>query len=149
MQKIKKTILMSVIASESIHVFCCFLPTIFSVFSLLAGFGMIATMPHFMETAHHLIHGYEIPMMILSAFVLIFGWILYAYAQKMDCDNEPACQGTPCNKTKLRTKKIMQVATILFVVNVTVYFLFHYQQEQGSHGHQDHVIVEQHHDMQR
>jgi len=139
MVKMRKGILFGVIASESIHIFCCVLPTVFSVLSLLAGMGMIPTMPGFIDDLHHIIHDYEIPMIIVSAVILIVGWILYLCAQKMDCSVEgEGCCAQPCAPKKDRTKIVMIVATLLFVVNVSVYFGFHYQYEHLDHD--DHHI---------
>ena len=127
MEKINKRIVWAVMASESIHIFCCVLPTVFSVLSLLAGAGMIATMPNFIDEAHHLIHDYEIPMIIISALILVFGWGLYAYSRRINCsqDGESSCCHEPCAPKKDRTRLFMIVATVLFFVNVTVYFSFH------------------------
>ena len=143
-EKIKKSILLGVIASESIHIFCCVLPTIFSVMSLLAGMGMIATMPGFIDELHHVIHDYEIPMIIASAIILCIGWALYVWSRRMDCseDGQSSCCHEPCSPKKDRTKIVMIVATILFIVNVMVYFGFHqaydidtYQDQHIEHDH--------------
>ncbi len=148
MEKMRKGILYSVVASESIHIFCCVLPTIFSIMSLLAGMGMIATMPGFMDDMHHMIHDYEIPMIIASAVILVIGWALYAYAQKMDCSEEAStCCHEPCAPKKDRTKIVMIVATVLFIVNVSVYFGFHRTHIDGEHDtHYNHVHDDHKHD---
>lgn len=130
MEKIRKGIIFGVVASESIHIFCCILPTLFSVLSLLAGMGVIATMPGLVDEAHHMIHSYEIPMIMASAIILIIGWALLIYARRMDCSSEgEGCCAKPCAPKKDRTKIIMIGASFLFIVNVTVYFGFHHAQE--------------------
>lgn len=145
MEKIRKGILYSVIASEGIHIFCCVLPTVFSVLSLLAGMGMIATMPGFIDEMHHVIHGYEIPMIVTSAIVLAFGWVLYYLAQKIDCEVEVGCCDHPCAPKKDRTKFVLIVATILLVFNVAIYMGFHrvndintYYAVEHNHDHENH-----------
>ena len=148
MEKMNKGILWGVIASESIHVFCCVLPTVFSVISLLAGMGMVAAMPGFIEVGHELIHDYEIPMIIVSGAILVFGWGLYIYSRKMNCSEEGTCCHTPCAPKKDMTRKVMIAATILFIVNVCVYFIFHHSGESdimhdqstihAEHNHHDH-----------
>lgn len=125
MERVNQKIMTAVIASESIHIFCCVLPTIFSVMSLLAGAGMMATMPTFMSAAHDTIHAYEIPMIIASAVILAAGWGLYAYSRKISCRTEGTCSHQPCAPKKDRTRAIMIVATMLFLVNVSVYFALH------------------------
>ena len=125
MDKTNKTIFWSVAASETIHVFCCFLPSLFSILSLLSGFGLMATMPNFVEELHHIIHNFEKPLIILSAVVLIFGWGLYVYSRKINCRIEGACVHEPCEPKKDRTKLLMIGSTCLFFFNVSVYFLIH------------------------
>ncbi len=122
----RKGILYSVIASEGIHIFCCVLPTLFSILSLLAGMGLIAAMPGFIDELHHAIHDYEITMIITSAAVLVIGWALYGFAQRLNCSEEaPTCCHEPCAPQKDRTKAVMIIATLLFAINVTVYFSLH------------------------
>lgn len=143
MQKLHKTLYATVIASESMHIFCCVLPTIFSIVSLLAGFGMVAAMPAFVEHAHEVLHSYEVPMIILSGAILLLGWGVYAYSRKLDCRTEGSCCHTPCEPKKDRTKLFMTGATILFFVNVTVYFVFHrgMDMDEHFHVHETHAMI--------
>jgi hypothetical protein len=143
MKKINKGLFWTVVASESIHVFCCVLPTIFSVMSLMAGLGMIATMPGLIDEAHHMIHEYEIPMMIVSGFILFLGWIIYGYSRFLSCSDEGStCCHEPCAPKKDRTKIFMIVATILFIVNVSIYFIFHApMDEHAVHFDETSVII--------
>lgn len=135
MEKVNKRIFWTVIASESIHIFCCVLPTIFSVMSLMAGFGMIATMPGFIENAHHFIHDYEIPMIIISGIILAIGWGVYTYSRRMNCSTQGStCCHEPCAPKKYRTRLFMILATCLFLVNVSVYFVFH--KPMDEHGYE-------------
>lgn len=141
MEKINKGIVWSIIASESIHIFCCVLPTVFSILSLLAGFGMIATMPGFIENAHHIIHDYEIPMIIMSAITLMLGWALYIYSRRISCRTEGTCSHSPCGPKKDRTRLFMIIATILFVVNVAVYFTLHRAMDNNGMVHASHAEI--------
>jgi hypothetical protein len=125
MEKMKRGLFWGLIASESVHIFCCVLPTIFSVLSLMAGMGMIATMPGFIDEAHHIIHDFEIPMIIISGMILILGWGLYFYSRRISCRTQGSCSHEPCTPKKDRTRLFMVLATILFFVNITVYFTFH------------------------
>lgn len=146
MKKINKGLFWTVVASESIHIFCCVLPTMFSVLSLMAGVGMIATMPGFIDEAHHMIHEYEIPMIIVSGIILVIGWGIYAYSRRMNCSSEGStCCHEPCAPKKDRTRLFMILATCLFVVNVSVYFIFHAStDEDTSHGEQPSAIMHDH-----
>jgi hypothetical protein len=133
MKNLENKLYTSIIAAESIHIFCCALPTLFSILSLLAGMGMIAGMPVIMYQAHEAIHDYEMPIIIFSAILLAFGWIVYGYSRRMDCANEAACANVPCEPRKSRAKKILIVATILFLVNISLYFTIHVHVDH--HGH--------------
>lgn len=134
MEKTNKTIIYSVVASETIHLFCCVLPTIFSVLSLLAGAGIITIMPSSIDMAHHIIHEYEIPMIFMSGIILAMGWGLYFYSRKISCRANGACTHKPCSPKKNRTRLFMIVATILFIVNISVYFIFHMPVDLHAHG---------------
>ena len=126
MEKINKGLFWSIIASESIHIFCCGLPTLFSILSLLAGFGLITTMPVFIDHLHHVIHGYEIPMIITSGIILALGWGLYTYSRMINCQTDGGCSHSKsCEPKKDRTRHFMMIATVLFIGNVAVYFVFH------------------------
>jgi hypothetical protein len=138
MSKIKRSVVVGVVASEAVHLFCCVLPTIFSVLSLLAGAGMIATMPGFIEDTHHLIHDYEIPMIITSGVILIIGWVLYLYSRRIDCHVEGECHHAPCDTKKDRTKLFMIIATALFLLNVTVYTFVHKPHDEAHHEEHHH-----------
>lgn len=124
MQKLQKTIYAAIIASEASHVFCCVLPTVFSALSVLAGLGMISAMPGWMESVHELLHGWEVPMIIVSAAVLALGWMLHWYSKKMDCD-DLGDGHAHCESKKDRASLILKIATLLFLVNVTVYGALH------------------------
>lgn len=141
MEKIKRGLFWSVVASETIHIFCCVLPTIFSILSLMAGFGLIATMPSAINIAHETIHEYEIPMIITSAIILLFGWAVYIYSKHVHCEQEGTCCHGSCEPKKDRTQIFMIVATILFVVNVSIYFSFHRDDVSSIRAHVDYNEV--------
>lgn len=124
MHKHQNTALWTFVAAESIHVFCCVLPMTFSVLSLLAGFGFISSMPAFMTTSHNLIHNFELPIMTLSTVVIAMGWGFYCYSRKLDC-SKTVCEHAPCAPKKQRTHIFLIAATVLFTVNIGLYFLLH------------------------
>lgn len=124
MQKTKNTIFWAVILSETGHVFCCVLPTVFSVLSLLAGLGMVSAVPVWMEELHHVLHDWEIPVIVLSGFLLMMGWALHAYSRKIDC-HETGCHHPPCDSKKTTASRILVVATTLFCINLAVYVFLH------------------------
>lgn len=124
MERVQKYLFWAIALTETSHVFCCVLPTVFSVTSLLAGLGVVTTMPPVLESVHHLMHDYEIPMITLSGTVVALGWILYLFSRRIDC-HDTGCVHGPCEPGKNRAHTILKIATVLFVVNTAVYLLFH------------------------
>lgn len=155
MQKHQNKIFWAVVLSESTHIFCCVLPTLFSVLSLFAGIGLISVMPSFLVDLHHLFHQWEVPMLVASAVVLAAGWGFYRYSRSIDC-HDAGCNHASCNPTKNRVRIVLILASALFAVNLFVYFAFHrpmsernaipvsFEQESAhdhDHGH-DHTAGE-------
>lgn len=112
------------ITSEISHFFCCGLPIIFSLLSLLSGMGLIATMPVGIQRLHEMTHDYEVPMIIASGLIIILGWALHVVANKIDCHNS-GCHHEPCGSKKKKSSLILMIATGLFLLNLTGYFLLH------------------------
>jgi hypothetical protein len=150
MQKIQNTIFWTIIASETTHVFCCVLPTIVSIMSLLSGMGLIATMPGWLNALHEMMHNWEAPVIIFSGVLLVAGWALYAISRRIDCLTDADCHHEPCAPKKKNASRILLIATVLFIANSTVYFVFHRAMGDSalptasshSESHQGHV----HHD---
>lgn len=138
MQRIQKSIVTAVLLSEISHVFCCVLPILFSVFSLLAGVGVISVMPQIFLDIHEALHAYEIPMIITSGIVLAFGWALYFISRKLDC-HDTGCGHGPCEPRKVSAHTILKIATVLFIINISVYFSFHYAAEAPTPAHQQSI----------
>lgn len=128
----RKAIVWAVILSESSHVFCCVLPTLFSVLSLMAGAGVISVMPGFMVEIHEVLHGYELPMIFVSAFILAVGWGLHWYSRSIDC-HDTGCGHGPCDTKKDNTHLLLLGASVLFLINVTVYGVFHRGMDAAIH----------------
>lgn len=120
----------AVVLSELSHVFCCVLPTLFSVLSLLAGLGMISVVPGFLMEWHEAIHAYEIPIILTSGAITVAAWIVYLSAKESDC-HSTGCVHEPCGPRKSRAYKVLMVGTVLFVVNVTIFLFLHYLPEHG------------------
>jgi len=123
-ENIQKSLFIALILSETSHVFCCVLPTIFSLFSLLVGMGMAATMPGFLVTWHDYIHAYEIPVIAFSGLILAFGWGITWYSDRMDCHDSGCCHGE-CAPKKSRAHVILMIATALFLFNLAIYVFVH------------------------
>ena len=125
MQRIQKALGWAILVSETSHVFCCVLPTLIGVSSLLTGLGVIGILPAGILEFHEIMHRWEIPMIALSGIILALGWGLYAISKRMDC-HDTGCHHGDCAPKKDKTALILKAASVLFVVNTTIYYLFHY-----------------------
>lgn len=114
-----------VVLSEVSHVFCCVLPSIFSVLTIFVGMGVIGVMPVWMESTHHVMHDWEIPLIGMSAFILCLGWVLHFISKRIDC-HDTGCGHGPCGTKKNKTARTLKIATFLFVINVIIYLSVHY-----------------------
>ncbi|QQG35374.1 MAG: hypothetical protein HYS17_07400 [Micavibrio aeruginosavorus] len=117
----RRHIVWFVLASEVSHLFCCILPTLAAVLSLAVGVGMLPTA---FATLHDIIHGYEVPVIIFSAIMLLLGWGAYCMALKTDC-HALGHDEHKCHRTTDRSKIILLIGTCLFFVNLTIYFALH------------------------
>lgn len=126
MQRLQKSITAAIILSETTHVFCCVLPTLVSVMSLLAGIGITSFMPASLAALHDALHHWEVPMILTSGIILCMGWGLQLLSQQIDCRTDVGCAHAPCAPKKNRTHRLLMLATLLFAVNVTVYTVFHH-----------------------
>lgn len=129
-QRIASILSWAVILSEVSHVFCCVLPTIFSVLTLLAGFGLLSVVPTFILQWHDAIHFYEIPVIATSGIITVLAWAVYFGARDVDC-HDTGCGHEPCSPRKTRAGRILKIGTILFIVNLAVFTFLHYLPEQG------------------
>ncbi|MBL1148186.1 MAG: hypothetical protein HND56_01095 [Pseudomonadota bacterium] len=123
-KKLQKRLSLAIILSEMGHVFCCVLPSIFSVLSVFVSAGVISVMPPFMAVWHEAIHKWEIPIILFSGTLLLLGWALHSYSQKIDC-HDTGCHHPPCTPKKTKSSKLLMVATALFAVNVLIYLSIH------------------------
>ena len=124
LEKIQKSFFWAIIASETTHVFCCGLPTLFSVLSLLAGLGVMTAIPTPLVFLHEILHEYERPMIIFAGCILAVGWILDMISARLDCQTT-GCHHPPCKPVKRKAHIVLKLATLLFIFNLIVYFGFH------------------------
>lgn len=123
-QNLSKSLTWAVILSETGHLFCCVFPTVFSILSLLAGFGMVAALPPSMVAFHDMMHHWEVPIIAVSGVILVLGWIADHYSRKMDC-HDTGCGHGACAPRKNRAHIVLKIATALFLFNVIVYVTVH------------------------
>lgn len=144
--KMQKSLVWAVVLSESMHLFCCVLPTIVSVMGLLAGLGVVVALPSGMLALHDFLHAWEVPMIALSGVILALGWAVVRYSDKMDCHSTGCAHGA-CAPRKSRAHLVLKIATALFFFNVLVYTVVHrsewfnanspmgHHEEGHEHGH--------------
>ncbi len=120
MQNVSKHLSYAVILSQMTHIFCCGLPALFSVLSLLSGLGLVGVMPSSMEHVHESMHEWERPILFMSGAVLIIGWALHMYSRKLDCTKTASCSHEPCAPKKKQSARLLLVATFLFTINVLI-----------------------------
>jgi hypothetical protein len=123
-ERLRKPLIWTIILSETTHIFCCVLPTLFSLASLLVGAGLIAALPPGLERLHGMVHHYEVPLIIFSGVVIALGWLADWGARRIDCHDTGCCH-PPCTPVKSRAHVVLKLASVLFVINVIVYFAFH------------------------
>ncbi len=124
MENLRRHFGLAVLVSELGHVFCCVLPTIFTVLSFAANIGLIGMAPSWMLALHAKIHHYEVPIIIFSGVILALGWFAHSMSNKVDC-HDTGCGHPPCTPEKDRNGKIMIVATALFITNLLIYTVVH------------------------
>ncbi len=123
-QSLQKSLTWAVILSETSHVFCCVLPTVFSLLGLLAGLGFVVALPPSMIALHEALHHWEVPMIAASGVVLALGWAAQLYGDKLDCHHTGCAHGA-CAPRKDRAHLVLKIATLLFAVNIAIYGLVH------------------------
>ncbi len=125
MSKKQKFVFWALIASESSHIFCCVLPTLFSLFSILTNFGLFV-MPASFEHIHHAMHEFEFPIVILSGLILAMGWGLHWHSLRgEECPSGCKHHTDKQHPSVSRTHMILKIATLLFVINVFVFLVIH------------------------
>ncbi|MCC7304663.1 MAG: hypothetical protein IT558_00220 [Alphaproteobacteria bacterium] len=125
MQKRQQTILWAIILSESSHIFCCVLPTLFSLFGILANIGLFV-MPAGFVFLHEAMHKWEFPIVLFSGAVIVLGWGLHWHSLRGEecpsgCQHHTDKQHPTVSKTHL----ILKIATLLFAVNLFVFLVVH------------------------
>lgn len=133
MEKMRRHVGWLVLASEISHLFCCVLPTIAAVTSLAVGVGVL---PAAFTVLHDVIHGYEIPIILFSGFLLVAGWIIYGMATRTDCKGMGHDEHQ-CHETYDRSKLFLIIGTVLFIANLAVFLVLHQGLDRLTHKHHD------------
>lgn len=124
MERMQKSVFWAILVTETSHLFCCVLPTLFSVAAFLAGLGLIGAIPAGLETLHHFIHEWEIPLIVFSGVTIALGWAIDLRARRVDC-HDTGCYHEPCGTRKYKAHKVLVIASALFLFNIVIYFALH------------------------
>lgn len=116
----------AVLLSELSHVFCCVLPTLFTLFSFAANVGLVGEAPGFLMRLHEQMHHYEIPLIVFSGGMVAIGWAVFLLGRNFILEGEGQnCSETACRKQKCHNYNILVLATLLFVLNVGIFAFVH------------------------
>lgn len=121
MQRFQTHLNWAVVLSQMTHVFCCGLPALFSVLSVLSGLGVLGALPSSVNFLHEILHEWEMPLLIGSGVVLALGWALHIYSRRLDCLKMASCQHKPCAPKKKKSEYILLGASALFFINVVAF----------------------------
>lgn len=96
---------------------------------------------------HNAMHEYEIPVIIFSGVMVALGWVAHMVTRDVDC-HDTGCVHPPCTPQKGRNSRILLIATLLFVVNLVIYFGIHrnvlhldaFDKRETEHHH-DHEML--------
>jgi len=116
----------AVLASELSHIFCCVIPTVVTILSVFANIGLFVVSPDgILMNIHNVMHVYEVPVILFSGLMVALGWAAHFWSNRADCHDTAGCTHPPCSPQKSRNSKILTVATLLFMVNIVIYFGVH------------------------
>ena len=124
MQKITSFLSGTVILSQLTHIFCCGLPFLVSFLSFFSILGISTTLPAMFLELHDMLHIWELPILIFSGAMVAFGWGLHVLSMRLDC-RSTGCGHEPCGPKKGRSALVLQLASVLFLINCVAYFMFH------------------------
>jgi hypothetical protein len=125
MKKRKTFILWAIIVSESSHIFCCVLPTLFSLLAILTNLGMFV-MPAAFVTFHETLHHWEFPIVMVSGLILAMGWGLHWHSLRgEECPSGCKHHTDKAHPSVSKTHLILKIASVLFVINVFVFLVIH------------------------
>lgn len=91
---------------------------------VLSSAGLMAGAPEFIENIHDSIHHYEVPIIVFSGVMVALGWVFHLSSRTVDCHNT-GCVHPPCDEKKITNSKILLISTLLFIVNLVIYFGIH------------------------
>lgn len=117
MRRIQNTLHWVIVVSAASHIFCCVLPTVFALASFVTGLSMFSGLFPGFEHIHHIMHDYEMPLLVFAAVMLAIGWGVQYLSWKIDC-HDTGCGHGSCKPKKRRAEKVLLLASALFSLNL-------------------------------
>ena len=122
-------------ASAFSHLFCCFLPGVLSILTLIASSGAAAvTLEDFgiPEAWHDDIIKFSATVLIISGIMNFISW-------RIDCREDGNCTHEPCETKKNTYLKLYLFSVVFFFINVSIHYGFHVDHDHSLHGHEAHA----------
>lgn len=113
----------STLAALFAHAFCCGLPALSAIASLVAGVGAAGSSV-FHDFAHA-IEQWHVHLFVFSTLMLGVAVFASVVAERRDCVTEGHCCHPPCTPAKKRSWRILGISVALYVVNCILFFLEH------------------------
>ena len=104
-----------------------------AILGVLAGLGTFSTLLPGYNALHNLLAHYEMPLIAFSLAILCIGWGLQIHARHVDC-HDTGCFHEPCDPKKIRARKLLWFATLIFVVNSGMMFFLHDHAPHSTHS---------------
>lgn len=110
-----------IIGSSLMHVFCCGIPLLLTLFNVAAMFGM--TSASILNNAWF--EQFEEAAIIVSAVLLLITGALQYISYRINCRTDGACHHEPCDSKKRISQRIYWLAVLLFIMNLALHIFAH------------------------
>lgn len=99
---------------------------------------MAASMPGFLVTIHDYMHQWELPVIAVSGLILVLGWAITLYSDRVDC-HHTGCEHGACAPKKDRAHMVLIIASVLFLFNLSIYLFVHRAGIVPGHMEDSHI----------
>lgn len=103
-----------IICSALMHIFCCGIPLLLSVTSLVNIVG-ISSLSIFEVDWFEAIESY---IVLFSGVLLITTIAINQFSKKINCIESGACEHKPCDEKKHHSSYVLNIAIILYALNL-------------------------------
>lgn len=111
-----------------------------AILGVLTGLGTFSTLLPGYNALHDVLAHYEIPLIVFSLAILCLGWGLQLHADHVDC-HDTGCHHAPCDPKKARARKLLWLATGIFIMNIGLIVFLH-DHRGDAHHHAPMAIIE-------